>query len=389
MTDSRLTKVGTIAWYNLVRMFRERSNLFFVLVFPILIIAVLGSRFGDQDVPEIGIMVSGEFAEQVAERIDETGAAQIRWVESESDLRDLVGDGTLPVGVVVPADAQANPAEPPRVTMLLGAGDQVAQLQAVASRAVAAEAMVPGVTRQLAATSGQPAESVAKTVERAAAALPPVEVSREVAGGSEVVDEPFGFAQIAVGMLMLTTFLNALTGASALIQSRKQGVSRRMISTPTSITTVVAGEGFGRWGVGMFQALYIMVATAVIFGVQWGHLPTAIVIVALFAAVAAGAAMLIGATMHNDEQAAGVTIMTALALGALGGSLLPLDLFGATMRTVAHVTPHAWAIDAFTQMGRHGATFVDVLPQLGVLAAMAVVLIGLASWRLRLTLTRL
>jgi ABC-2 type transport system permease protein len=222
-----------------------------------------------------------------------------------------------------------------------------------------------------------------------ASGLTPIETTRQVAGGGEPEDEPIGFSQIAVGILLLMTFLNALTGASALIQSRRLGVSRRMISTPTSIRTIVMGEGFGRWGVGMFQALYIMIATALLFDVSWGDLPTAFVVLALFAAVAAGAAMLIGAVMQNDEQAAGVTVLAGLALGALGGAMFPLELYNSTMNNVAHLTPHAWAIDAFTDMGRHGATLVDVLPEVGVLGGMALLLIALASWRLRVTLTRL
>jgi ABC-2 type transport system permease protein len=99
--------------------------------------------------------------------------------------------------------------------------------------------------------------------------------------------------------------------------------------------------------------------------------------------------MLIGAIMQNDEQAAGVTVLAGLALGALGGTMLPLELYNSTMNSIAHITPHAWAIDAFTDMGRHGATLVDVLPEVGVLGAMALLLIALASWRLRVTLTRL
>ncbi|HSI94207.1 MAG TPA: ABC transporter permease [Jiangellaceae bacterium] len=386
-----LAKVWSIARFNLVRMFRERANLFFVLVFPILIIAVLGVQFGDQDAPVIGVTGDGSFADRVAERIEDTGAARARQVESHAELRDLVGGGTLPVGVVVPdtPDTHGQAGATLEATVLLGSGDQVRQLEAVVSRALAAEAVAPGVTRQLATLTGQPADEVAALVSRTADTLEPVAVNRVLSGGGDPDDQPIGFAQIAAGMLLLMTFLNALTGAAALIQSRKHGVSRRMVATPTSLPVIVVGEGLGRWGVGMFQALYIMVATALLFGVTWGHLPTAIVLVALFAAVAAGAAMLIGAMMQNDEQAAGVTVMTGLALGALGGSMFPLELFGSTMRTVAHFTPHAWAIDAFTQMGRHGATLVDILPQLGVLAGMAALLIGLAAWRLRLTLTRL
>lgn len=389
-SGASLPKVWSIARFNLLRLFRERANLFFVFVFPILIIAVLGAQFGGQDTPEIGVTGSGEFTQRAAERIEDTGAARVRWVESADELQRLVSDGTLPVGVIVPnqPDEVLSHGDTPQITALLGTGDQVRQLEAVVARAFTAEAVIPGVARQLSELTGQPADQVAELVGQTATTMAPVEVDRVLSGGGDPDEQPIGFAQIAVGMLLLMTFLNALTGAAALIQSRRHGVSRRMVATPTTLRTIVMGEGFGRWGVGMFQAIYIMVATALIFGVMWGHLPTAIVVVALFAAVAAGAAMLIGAVMQNDEQAAGVTVLIGLALGALGGSMFPLELFGSTMRAVAHVTPHAWAIDAFTQMGRHGATLMDILPQLAVLAAMATALIALASWQLRRTLTR-
>lgn len=385
-------KIVSIAWHNLIRMFRERANLFFVLIFPILIIAVLGSQFGDSgEAPQIGITRGSEFAERAADRLTDTGAARVVWFDSGAELRDQVSTGSLAAGVVVPddADTRLEAGGEPHLIVLLSEDEEAAQLDAVAQRAFAAEAMGPGVVRQLTELSGRPAGEVRQAVSHVASGLTPIETTRQVAGGGEPEDDPIGFSQIAVGILLLMTFLNALTGASALIQSRRLGVSRRMISTPTSIRTIVIGEGFGRWGVGMFQALYIMIATALLFDVAWGDLPTAIVVLALFAAVAAGAAMLIGAIMQNDEQAAGVTVLAGLALGALGGTMLPLELYNSTMNSVAHITPHAWAIDAFTAMGRHGATLVDVLPEVAVLGGMAVILIALASWRLRVTLTRL
>src|SRR5660398_238413 len=51
------------------------------------------------------------------------------------------------------------------------------------------------------------------------------------------------------------------------------------------------------------------------------------------------------------------------------------------MRTIAHITPHAWAYDAFAKIQRHDAGLVDILPQLGVLAAMAAVLLVRAPGR--------
>jgi ABC-2 type transport system permease protein len=67
--------------------------------------------------------------------------------------------------------------------------------------------------------------------------------------------------------------------------------------------------------------------------------------------------------------------------------MVPLEIFTPSMRTIAHATPHAWANDAFAELVRHGGTIADILPQLGVLLAFAVALLGLAAWRLRIAIT--
>ena len=98
--------------------------------------------------------------------------------------------------------------------------------------------------------------------------------------------------------------------------------------------------------------------------------------------------MLIGTLFRNAEQAGGVGVMLGLGLAALGGCMLPLQLFSPTLRRIAHLTPHAWAGDAFAKLVQEGGGLVDILPELGVLAAYAVVLLLVASWRLRVVITR-
>jgi ABC-2 type transport system permease protein len=67
--------------------------------------------------------------------------------------------------------------------------------------------------------------------------------------------------------------------------------------------------------------------------------------------------------------------------------MFPLELFTPTMQSVAHVTPHAWAIDGYAELIRHEGTFADVLPNVGILLGYAAVLLGLAAWRLRHSIT--
>jgi ABC-2 type transport system permease protein len=107
----------------------------------------------------------------------------------------------------------------------------------------------------------------------------------------------------------------------------------------------------------------------------------------LFCVVSGAAAMLVGATMRNDSQANGVGIGLGLGMAALGGSMVPLEVFPEGMRRVAMVTPHAWANDAMAELVRRDGGLGDVTLQVAVLAAYAAVLLTLATWALRRTVT--
>lgn len=102
---------------------------------------------------------------------------------------------------------------------------------------------------------------------------------------------------------------------------------------------------------------------------------------------AAGAAMCFGTLFSNPDQAAGIGTIAALGHAAVGGAMVPIELFSDTLASVARVTPHFWAIDAFAELIRRDGTILDIGPQLGVLTAFAGALLLLAAWRMRVVLT--
>jgi ABC-2 type transport system permease protein len=131
-----------------------------------------------------------------------------------------------------------------------------------------------------------------------------------------------------------------------------------------------------------------MAATFLLFRVNWGDPVGAFLLLITFAAVGAGAGTLMGSIFQNDQQAAGISVVLSIGLAALGGSMIPAELFSDTMQKVAHITPHAWALDGFAELVRRGGNTADILPELGVLAAYALVLMLLSAWRLRIAITR-
>jgi ABC-2 type transport system permease protein len=160
-----------------------------------------------------------------------------------------------------------------------------------------------------------------------------------------------------------------------------------MLSTSTPMASILVGEAIGRFGVALFQGIFIVAATAIAFGVQWGDPLGAAAIVIAFSLVSAGVAMLIGAISTNAEQASSIGVFAGLGIAALGGSMIPPEIFPPIMDAISWFIPHRWALDGFREL-IGGATLTAILPQLGVLLGTAAVLLGLATWRLRVALTR-
>jgi len=385
-----LSRALAIARANLVRLLRDRLGLFFILVLPIIIIFVTGLQFGGGFEPRAGISgVSGDgFDAELADALSESW--EVTLYESGAEVRDRVADGRLEVGVLLPADydEQLSAGASVAVGYVAPQNDDAAiARQQVLDAAVAQQAAVVRAAAFAAdEAGGEPADHL-DAAEALQTDLPPLAVTVTTVGETFFPEELLGFALGAQGQLVLFTFLTSLTGASQLILSRQLGVSRRMVSTPTTMPTILVGEALGRFAVALFQAIFIVGATALLFGVTWGDPLGATLVVIAFSLVSAGVAMLIGAVANNAEQASSIGVFAGLGIAAIGGSMVPPEIFPEPMATLSWLTPHRWALDAFRDLVV-GAGVPDIVLQIGVLLAMAVVLLGLATWRLRVALTR-
>lgn len=387
-----MRKPLAIAATNLRRTFRERSSFFFMFGFPLLLILVLGMAYGGSFQPRVGLVVngSGPLAEHLAEQLTSTDGLDIQLVDDESELTGRVERGELEAGLVIPVSYDAavrSPSDTANLRYLARPGQQGQQVGSIVAAVVDQESSRLRAARFAATETGLGFDTAVTAADTATDRVPPVSVTIRAAGSA---DFPEGLGRFDVGassQLLLFIFITSMTSASALIETRRLGVSRRMLATPTRASTVVFGEALGRFAVAVVQGGFIMLGSALIFRVRWGDPLAAITLMLSFALVASAAGLLLGALMRTTQQAIAVGLLLGLGLGALGGTMMPLEFFSPTMRSVAHLTPHAWAVEGFAELIRRDAKIGDVATPLGVLLAGAAVLFGLAAWRLRRTIT--
>ena len=380
--------VRAITGVELRRFARDRSNIFFVLIFPLLLVLIIGLQFGGGGAGG-RLAVSGEngeLHEQLADALTDAGV-EIEGVDPDT-MRSQVARGRVDAGLLIDAGAEAAFAAGEDADVELVVGTQGGS-QLTAQRVTTAAAAVSLSHSQVAALVENGADPTEAEEALAASDVPPVTVAVTDVGGLAQAFAGVGqFDTGASSMLLLFVFLTSLAGSATLIQSRKYGIQGRIVGAPVSAAQALVGQALGRWVIATSQGAYIMVATAVLFDVDWGNLALSLTVLFFFSAVAAGAAMIVGSLIDHDGAASGVGVGAGLVLAALGGCMLPLELFPDTLHTIAHVTPHAWGYEAFAEVQRRDGSLLDIAPHLGVLAGMAAVLLVIGSVTLRRSVAR-
>jgi ABC-2 type transport system permease protein len=388
-----MSRILAIAGANFRRTLRDRLGLFFIVVLPMILIVVLGITYGGQGVLRIGVAdldgsaLSGELVGVIVP----TDANRIElWTyDAEAELEDAVARGTVAFGLTVEPGFEAALRSGGRAPVAFVEVPTTASIagRAPVERAIASIEALVRAARFGAEQTGATFDAALASARSSADRAPGVGVVVASAAGAASASVPGGFSIGAQSQLILFMFLTSLTGATELIVTRDLGISRRMFATPTRVGAIIVGEGVGRLALAVFQGVFIVVASIFLFGVEWGDPAGAIAIVVTFSFVAAGAAMLVGAVARNASQAGAIGPALGMGLGLLGGTMVPPEVFPEAMRTLGHLTPHAWAMDAFRALTFDGADLVAILPSLGVLMAFAVFLLGLAAYRFRRAIT--
>lgn len=379
-----------IAATELRRLVRWRANLFFLFILPMLIILLLGAAFGGASA-RIGV-VGGDsrLGRDLVRTMDAQKNVAVSSYEDAAKLEDAVARGRIDAGIVLPADADGALRTGGNVRIrYVGRPDSSAtDLRATVEGAVVGQENIVLGAAQLLWARGLSFDRALARAKSSAASVPRVTSSAVEPNGDPYPDQTGQFEEGASTQLFLFIFLTSLNGAIWLVETRRLGIARRMLATPTAPRTILAGTLLGRLAIALLQALIIVAGSTLFFGVGWGDPLGAAAVILAFCLVGTGAGMLLGSLASTEQQAGPAAFILGLGLAALGGSMVPLEVFPPVARTIADFTPHAWANEAFSELQKEDGGIGDVLPQLGMLLLFASAMISLATLRLRRVLTR-
>jgi ABC-type Na+ efflux pump permease subunit len=196
-------------------------------------------------------------------------------------------------------------------------------------------------------------------------------------------------------VVMFVFFLVLIVGW-VFVAERRQGTLRRLQAAPLMRGHILMGKMVPCFALSVGQTLFLLIASRWLFGIRWGPADWSLAeqtawllpVVLCTSLAAMGLALLIAAVARSELQVAIYGGLLVLVLAVVGGCVLPREVMPEQTQFFALLTPQGWALDAYRELlaGSEGyqPNGAIVLRACGVLAALGVVSLGLASWLLRL-----
>jgi len=386
---------------------RDRTALFFLLVLPIGLGAVMGTAMGG------GMMGGGTKSRKIAiaiEDLDRTprsqdlveavsGVSALR-VEVMSDVRRLVADGDRAGGLVIPEGygaALAAGDAPPNLVLYRDPAQQIAsqvmvfQLSPVLLQQTAEglgsrmmgrvtdlmdlpEASRGAITRELVGSYLR-VEDIMDGAEGAASAQAETPVDDPDAGeseeeGTDIMEALPGLMGLQIedlsapradglprsagashafsAMAVMMLLFNLVAFAGSLLEERAEGTLDRLRLTPQAGRAVLLGKLMVTMLLASVQLALLFAFGALVFKVPvLEHLPALAAASLIWAFAASALGLLFATACRTRKQMEGLSTLVILVMSAVGGAWFPREILPEWFQTAGLVTPVAWAMDAF------------------------------------------
>ncbi len=211
-----------------------------------------------------------------------------------------------------------------------------------------------------------------------------IHVEQAVPAEFNITEFPNAVEQNVPGYTIFGVFFIVQVLATSLLREKQDGTFRRLLVAPLPKAALLIGKLLPYYLVNLIQVALMFAVGALVFEMNLGSAPLALVVVTLATAAAAtGMGLLVASLGKTPEQIGGLSTLLALTLAAIGGMMVPTFVMPPFMQTLSKISPHAWALSGYQDVIVRGLGTAAVLPEVGVLLGFAVAFFGVAVWRFR------
>jgi ABC-2 type transport system permease protein len=409
----------SVAWKEIQVISKERAWLVILFLLPLMIGSFMGGANlvmtrsqGNVILLKVGLvnLDAGVFGSEMAKAIQAIEQLQVTVYSDVVAAKDPVAKGAAAAAIIIPTDFSqmidsytptsvevvVDPAEPEGANIVTGIVKQVVAEFSIwgevqnGVRTILNEAGILTVASPQEARAVE-AQSLGVIMTRIneMRTNPVIDLSVVELAGVQT-GPPMGafFAYLFPGLtVMFIYFIVGMSGGT-LLYEREAGTLRRLLTAPIPRGAILAGKMIAYMLLACMQVVVVFAVASLVFGTPLGKSPFGLVVLTLVVAFnAAALGMLVAAIAKTGKQADSIGVILAFVLAGLGGALAitptPMYRSGGFMGFIASLTPQNHAVEGFYKLMAENASFIQVLPQIGILLGMGIIFFLIALWRFR------
>lgn len=374
-----LTDAVTIAWKDLTEYRRNRITLIFSIIFPILLIGMIGLIFQDStsalvNTP-VGLISEDQevYGEQVASLLAtiaaDSGAIQLVPVSAISDVRSLILANDIRAAIIIPQNfSRAIQNQTQAHVNILTDPSNPAIAQGLTQYLHSVMTLIADqFSRDLIAT-GMP-------ITDPEFVLYPITLQVEtiVSGGGS------SFDFVAPGFIAMNVMMSGLTAlGAALARERESGTLAGVLMAPIARTAIILGKTISFTLRNLFQGGITITMAILVFGITIRGNPLLIAAILVIGTLSfLGLGIVATAITKEQESAQLVLGLLQFPMMFLSGVLFPVEQMPAVLQSVSKVLPLTYAVDALRKVMILGAGIEAVITPIAILVALGVVTMAL------------
>ncbi|SDH94266.1 ABC-2 type transport system permease protein [Sinosporangium album] len=307
------------------------------------------------------------FTQGVLEPMRAHGNVKLVQASSAGEANRLVDERKAHAAFIIPAGFSAALQRGEPATLQVAGNPDASIAMQVAREVAEAFAIERRAVQLAAAASGgrlPPPPDLAQRVQQITA---PLNLTQDDTVTRRQLDTTTFYA---AGMAIFFLFYVAMLSVIGIFEERRSGTMARLLAAPISRRAVLIAKSLSGVVVGLGCMALLVGLSTQFLGARWGPpLGVAVMVVCGVLAVT-GITLAVATFAANAEQASNWLSIVTMALGILGGALIPLGQLGA-FEAVGYVTPHYWFLYGLSELAGGGSLGVVLLP--------ALVLLGLAA----------
>jgi ABC-2 type transport system permease protein len=409
----------SVAWKEIQVISRERTWLVILFLLPLLIGSFMGganlamSRSAEDIIQlKVGLVNQdqGTFGTEMTKALHSIEQLLITDYSDVAEAEDQVAKGKVNAVIIIPADFSQNmdgytptkvklvvdPAEPTAAGIITGIMKQVAGEFGIWGEVQYGVRTIFEESGVLAIAS--PEQARALEAQNLGVIMTRINEMRTNPVIAVSVDDPSNeesgppmvrfFAYLFPGLTVMFIYFIVAMSSGALLSERDNGTLRRLLTATIPKGALLAGKMLAYMLLASLQVVVMLTVARIGFSTPLGRSPLGLIVITVVVAFNATAlGLMIAALAKTTKQAESIGLIMAFVLAGLGGALplgpAPLARSGGAIGAFASLIPHSHAVEGFYRLMAENASFVQVLPQIGILIGMGVIFFGIALWRFR------